>query len=132
MAQAAVTDADLDEASGRHVVNVGTPSNGRVVRVPLETYVARVIAGEAEPAAPDAAQQALAIAIRTFAIVNLRRHAKEGFDLCDTTHCQVPRASTPATRQAALLTAGRVLVYKGAPAVVFYSANCGGRSESAD
>jgi len=132
MAQAAVTDADLDEASGRHVVNVGTPSNGRVVRVPLETYVARVIAGEAEPAAPDAAQQALAIAIRTFAIVNLRRHAKEGFDLCDTTHCQVPRASTPATRQAALVTAGRVLVYKGAPAVVFYSANCGGRSESAD
>jgi len=132
MAQAAVTDADLDEASGKHVVNVGTPSNGRVVRVPLETYVARVIAGEAEPAAPDAAQQALAIAIRTFAIVNLRRHAKEGFDLCDTTHCQVPRASTPATRQAALVTAGRVLVYKGAPAVVFYSANCGGRSESAD
>src|SRR5678815_4642864 len=131
LAQTAVTDADLEEASGKYVVNLGTPSNGRVVRVPLETYVARVIAGEAEPAAPDAAQQALAIAIRTFAIVNLRRHAKEGFDLCDTTHCQVPRASTAATREAALATAGRVLTYNGAPAVLFYSANCGGRSESA-
>ena len=131
-AQTAVTDADLERASGRYAVNVGTPSNGRVVRVPLETYVARVIAGEAEPSAPDAAQQAMAIAIRTFAIVNLRRHAKEGFDLCDTTHCQVPRAATAATRQAALATAGRVLVYRGAPATVFYSANCGGRSESAE
>jgi stage II sporulation protein D len=131
-AQTAVTDAELEQASGRYTVNLGTPSSGRVVRTPLETYVARVIAGEAEPSAPDAAQQAMAIAIRTFAIVNLRRHAKEGFDLCDTTHCQVPRAATPATRRAALATAGRVLVYKGAPATVFYSANCGGRSESAD
>jgi stage II sporulation protein D len=130
-AQAAVSDADLDRASDGRVVNLGTPSTGRVVAVPLETYVARVIAGEAEPSAPEAAREAIAIAIRTFAIVNARRHAKDGFDLCDTTHCQVPRASTPATRLAALATAGRILTYHGAPAEVFYSANCGGRSESA-
>jgi stage II sporulation protein D len=131
-AQLAPAEADLDRASKGHIVSVGTPSTGRIERVPLETYVARVIAGEAEPGAPPAAQQALAIAVRTFAIVNARRHAKEGFDLCDTTHCQVPRASTASTRDAALATAGRVLTYRGAPAVVFYSANCGGRSESAD
>jgi stage II sporulation protein D len=131
-AQQAPTEADLDRASTGHVVSVGTPSTGRIERVPLETYVARVLAGEAEPGAPAAAQQALAIAVRTFAIVNANRHAKEGFDLCDTTHCQVPRASTAATREAALATVGRVLTYRGVPAVVFYSANCGGRSESAD
>jgi len=131
-AQAPPTEGDLDRASTGRVVSLGSPSNGRVVRVPLETYVARVIAGEAEPNAPPAAQQALAIAIRTFAIVNANRHAKDGYDLCDTTHCQVPRASTAVTREAALATAGRVLTYSGAPAVVFYSANCGGRSESAD
>ena len=130
-AQSAVSEADLDRASGTHVVSVGTPSSGRIIRVRLETYVARVIAGEAEPDAPEAARQAIAIAIRTFAIVNAGRHAKQGFDLCDTTHCQVPRASTGATRQAALATVGRILTYNGAAAEVFYSANCGGRSEAA-
>ena len=59
-----------------------------------------MLAGEGEPAAPDVTQQALAIAIRTFALKNAGRHAREGFDVCDGTHCQVPRASTPATRRA--------------------------------
>ena len=33
-----------------------------------------------------------AIVSRTYALANLRRHAADGFDLCDTTHCQVYRA----------------------------------------
>ncbi len=130
-AQSLASEADLDQASNGRMVTLGTPSTGRVVTVPLETYVARGITGEAEPAAPPAAQQAIAVAIRTFAIVNARRHARDGYGLCDTTHCQVPRASTAATRQAALATAGRILLYEGAPAPVFYSANCGGQSETA-
>ena len=130
-AQSLATEADLDQASNGRTVTLGTPSTGRVVTVPLETYVARVVTGEAEPSAPPAAQQAIAVAIRTFAIVNARRHARDGYGLCDTTHCQVPRASTAATRQAALATAGRILLYEGAPAPVFYSANCGGQSETA-
>ena len=93
--------------------------------------MARVLAGEAEPSAPEAAQQALAIAVRTFAIFNAGRHRRDGYDLCDTTHCQVPRTATAATRAAALATAGRILTYKGSPAEVFYSASCGGRSENA-
>ena len=93
--------------------------------------MARVLAGEGEPGAPEATQEALAIAIRTFAIFNAGRHQQEGFDLCDTTHCQVPRAATAASRRAALATAGRILTYQGAPAEIFYSASCGGRSESA-
>jgi SpoIID/LytB domain protein len=51
--------------------------------------------------------------------------------MCDTTHCQVLRASTATTRRAALETAGRVLVHQNQPAMVFYSAWCGGRSELA-
>jgi stage II sporulation protein D len=56
---------------------------------------------------------------------------KDGFDLCDLTHCQVARPSTAATRDAAARTRGRVLLYQGSPAQVFYSASCGGRSEVA-
>lgn len=104
---------------------------GRIVRLDLEEYVARVVAGESEPDAPAAAQEALAITVRTFALANMNRHRREGFDLCDTTHCQVPRPATPASRRAAAATAGRVLVHAGRPATVFYSALCGGRSELA-
>ena len=105
--------------------------NGRVTRLALEEYVARVVAGEGQPAAAAGAQQALAITARTYALANLNRHRREGYDLCDTTHCQVVRAATEVTRRAAQLTAGRVLLHKGQPATVFYSALCGGHSELA-
>ena len=131
-AQAGIAAADLERASGRRSVTIGSVAGDtRPLPVALETYVARVLAGEGEPNAPPATQQALAIAVRTFAMVNLGRHRREGFDLCETTHCQVPRAATPASREAALATAGRILTYNGAPAEVFYSASCGGRTESA-
>jgi stage II sporulation protein D len=103
----------------------------RTISLDLEEYIARVVAAEGEPAAPDAAQQALAITARTFALANLQRHRREGYDLCDTTHCQVLRAPTAASRRAAEATAGRVLLYQEKPASVFYSASCGGYSELA-
>ena len=106
-------------------------SGGRITRIPLEVYVARVLAGEGEPNAPDAARQALAVAIRTYTLVQMGRHRREGFDLCDTVHCQVLRAANDNSRRAALATAHRVLTVNGAPAEVFYSASCGGRSEGA-
>ena len=136
-AQIGVTDADLEAASGGRVVRVGPAAgsdrgSGDVSMRPLEVYVARVLAGEAEPQAADGAFQALAVAIRTFALANAGRHARDGFDLCDGTHCQVPRAADTATRRAAMATAGWILTWNGAPAEVFYSASCGGHSESAD
>jgi stage II sporulation protein D len=131
-AQAEFTEADLEVASVSRTVRVGAlATGGRVATMPLEVYVARVLAGEGEPRAADAAQQALAIAIRTFALANTDRHGRDGFDLCDTTHCQVVRGSTPTSRRATMLTAGQVLTFEGQPAELFYSASCGGRSESA-
>ena len=130
-AQTDISDAVLERASGRRTVDIGLLSSGGVATIPLEVYVARVLAGEAEPGAADAAQQALAVAIRTYAIVNTGRHRREGFDLCDTTHCQVMRAANDISRRAAMATAGRVLTLDRKPVEIFYSASCGGRSESA-
>ncbi|MGH9253418.1 MAG: SpoIID/LytB domain-containing protein [Vicinamibacterales bacterium] len=132
-AQSDVTDVQLVAASAGRVVRAGPGAGaaGRITTIPLEVYVARVIAGEGEPNAADAARQALAVAIRTFALANAARHGRDGFDVCDGTHCQVPRPATVATRRAALATAGQVLMYKGRPAELFYSASCGGSSESA-
>ena len=130
-AQQEVSDAQLTTSSAGHTVRLGPASgDGPIMNVPLEVYVARVLAGEAEPKAPDGEYQALAIAIRTYALVNAGRHGRDGFDLCDSTHCQVPRAANAATRAAALATAGQILTWRGAPAEVFYSASCGGRSEN--
>lgn len=103
----------------------------RVETIAVDNYIAQVLAGEGQPRAGDAAQQALAITARTFAMANRNRHRREGFDLCDTTHCQVVRAATPTTTRAAQATSGRVLLSRGQPAFVFYSASCGGRTELA-
>ena len=97
--------------------------------IPIEEYVAGVLAGEAARESAPSALEALAITVRTFAVANLSRHGADGFDLCDQTHCQVLRAATLATDRAATATAGKVLLYQGAPASVFYSASCGGRTE---
>ena len=130
-AQTAVTDVELKEASNGRTVRIRALAGGRVTTIPLEIYIARVLAAEGEPGAADAAQQALAVVSRTYALANVGRHRRDGFDLCDSTHCQVLRASTAITRHATLTTAGRILTYNGRPAEVFYSASCGGHSESA-
>lgn len=111
-------------------IGFARPGGGYTVQtIPLETYIARVLAGEAARESPAAALEALAITIRTFALGNADRHRAEGFDLCDETHCQVLRAATAATTLAAQATAGQVLMRDGAIAPVFYSASCGGRTE---
>ena len=100
-----------------------------IVSLPIETYVSRVLAGEAAQGSAPAALEALAITVRTFALANLSRHRADGFDLCDQTHCQVLRTATAITDRAATATAGQVLLDRGAPASVYYSASCGGYTE---
>jgi stage II sporulation protein D len=97
--------------------------------MPLEEYVAHVLAGEAAPRSTRAVLEALAITVRTFALANRGRHAHDGFDLCDLTHCQVLRPPYESAHAAAAATRGLVLAAQGAPAQVFYTASCGGRSE---
>ncbi|HEV8395137.1 MAG TPA: SpoIID/LytB domain-containing protein [Vicinamibacterales bacterium] len=127
-----VADVDLAKASRGATVRIGSPGRGRdALDIPLELYVAQVLSAEGEPNAPDASAQALAVAIRTYALFNAGRHQREGFDLCDTTHCQVLRASSASSRRAAQATLGLVLTYQGAPADLYYSASCGGHTERA-
>ncbi len=131
-AQDEVIDADLERVSGGRLIRVGSPESGAVTTLPLEVYVARVLAAESDPRAMDAAREALAVAIRTYALVNEGRHARDGYDLCDTTHCQVVRPSNPGTRRLTMNTTLQVLTFQGRPAALFYSASCGGYSERAE
>ena len=116
----------------RAAVRIGVlrPSGSYTVQtIALETYIARVLAGEAARDSRPAALEALAITIRTFVLANPGRHNADGFDLCDQTHCQVMRTPTPAHERAAAATAGQALLRGGVPVPVFYSASCGGRTE---
>jgi stage II sporulation protein D len=111
-------------------VGVARPAGGYdVAPMPLETYVSRVVAGELGPRAPPAALEAMAITVRTFARAHRQRHAADGFDLCDLTHCQVMGRATTSTDAAAAATAGLVLLDGRDVADVYYSAWCGGHSQ---
>ena len=54
----------------------------------LEDYVLGVMQAEGTMETEPEALKALAIAVRTFAVKNRGRHAKDGYDFCSTTHCQ--------------------------------------------
>ncbi len=98
-----------------------------------ERYVALALRGEAGAKEPLESLKAMAIAVRTFALENAERHRGEGFDLCDSTHCQVLKFGTPSelVERAVRETAGETLWYGARRALVFYTQNCGGESEDA-
>jgi stage II sporulation protein D len=102
-----------------------------IIEMPLEQYVAAVLAGESSTFKSDEAMKAMAVAVRTFAIHFRTRHAKEGYDLCGTTHCQrlEPELVTERLQSLADATAGELLWYEGKPAYAAYSRNCGGMTE---
>ena len=99
--------------------------------MPLEEYVAGVLSGETGNFKSDEALKAMAVAARTFAMHFGSRHSLDGFDFCDTTHCQDLRIAgiDAHLRRIAASTAGEVLWYDGEPAAAYYAANCGGTSE---
>jgi stage II sporulation protein D len=115
------------------VLKVKISSPPAVVEIPLETYVAAVLAGESGGFQSDEALKAMAVAARTYAVRMRGRHSAEGFDLCDTTHCQrLDRAGvTPRIDAAVSDTAGELLWYAGKPAFTPYTRDCGGKTEDA-
>lgn len=117
---------------------------GRVTTVPLEEYIVGTVLAEISPAA-DAPATATAIfalqsiLARTYATAQRGRHAAEGFDLCDSTHCQVyqpERLTTsrfaPLAQHAVSETRGHVLAFGRRPAQTLFHADCGGWGASAD
>jgi stage II sporulation protein D len=104
-----------------------------LLTLPSENYVIAALGGEAAPDEPMASLKAMAISMRTFALVNANRHQAEGFGLCDSTHCQALRLGKPRAEveQAVRETAGETLWSGGQRAHVFYTQHCGGVSEAA-
>jgi len=121
--------------SSPYPLRIQSPPNGLVVVIiiPLEQYVQHVLMAESGTFRNAEALKAMAVAARSYANKFAGQHAKEGFDFCDTTHCQVFywRNIAPAVRAAAEATRGESLSYQGRPAAAFYNQNCGGTTAAA-
>ena len=99
--------------------------------MPMEEYVAGVLAGEVGNFKSDEALKAMAVAARTYAL-----HfgaATRWRALTSATPPIVRTCASPGIdahlRRIADSTAGEVLWYDGEPAAAYYSANCGGTTE---
>jgi peptidoglycan hydrolase-like amidase len=102
-----------------------------VVKMELENAVASIVSAESPPGAPLEARKAQAVVARSFLIASRGRH--EGFDFCDTTHCQFLREAPLAGSTAAKAqeqTRDLIVAYQGRPLAALYSANCGGKTRT--
>lgn len=98
---------------------------------PVEAYLRGVLPGEVPSSWPMETQKALAVAARTYAQASRAKHEGEGFDLCDSTHCQMYLgrvAGAARSEQAVQQTRGLVALSEGRLIRAFYSADCGGRT----
>lgn len=115
---------------------------GRVATVALEDYVAAAALSEFTPTgeSPETVAriyEVQTIVARTYALAHIGRHRRDGFDLCDDTHCQLYQPARLASsrfaddvRRAAARTAGQVLTYGGRPIDALFHADCGGHTTS--
>jgi stage II sporulation protein D len=125
------------EISSAERVRLRLTRERRTLTLALEDYLRGVLAGEASVESEAEALKAQAVVSRTFALRNLGRHAKEGYDFCDLTHCQhfkpLAAGNQGAINRAAAATEGRTLVdERGRLADVYFHASCGGRTTSID
>ena len=118
-------------------------SGSRVVRVNLEDYVLATVLAELSPVgdSPEVAArlyEVQAIVARSYAAANRHRHRADGYDLCDTTHCQIYDPRRVRTSRFAQIAAdavrrtrGIVLTYGDRLAEGLFHADCGGSTSDA-
>lgn len=110
------------------------PGDMGVVNVlPLRSYLFGVVPLESPSSWHRASLQAQAVAARTYALYHRRnaRIAGRGYDLCDTTACQVyggVAAEQRSTNAAVWASRGVVRVWKGRPILAEFSSSNGGQT----
>lgn len=101
--------------------------------VGLEDYVKGVLPYEISPDWPAEAQKAQAVCARSFAL-GTQKHTGAGYDLCNTTNCQVylgANRATAASDAAVDATRGEYLTYEGELVIGYFFSSDGGATEDA-
>ena len=100
-----------------------------VNKLDVEKYLRGVLGIEISPLWALEVLKAQAVISRTYVLSQMGRHSSQGFDVCDTDHCQVYRGVNihgATTDQAVIQTRGQVVTYRGALARTFFSSDSGG------
>ena len=126
------TTIDGKEYYGGVSINKDKTALNVINLAPLEEYLRGVVSKEMSPSYPAEALKAQTVAARSFALKNRGRHVKEGFDLCDSTHCQVyiGVAKFDSVDRAVDETRGEVLIYKEKLADTNFHTDSGGMTEN--
>lgn len=141
-AEGVVTALEVISPRVKHPRYAGTlefTAQGSTLRVvnelPLDEYVRGVVPTEVPASFHPEARKALAVAARTYAVRNCDRHKAEGFNMCDSIHCQgFAGASRDAewVNEVVDATLGEIITHKGEPIYALYSADCGGMTQSSE
>lgn len=103
--------------------------------VKLQEYLYGNVPPEIGANSDPEALKAQALASKMYALNNIGKHGKTGFDLCATTSCQVYKgfsAETAKSNAAIDEVKDKIITYNGKPAgQIFYFASSGGRTEDA-
>lgn len=101
--------------------------------LPMEKYLQGVVPSEMPPSWEHEAHKAQAIAARSYAIANLGKRGKYGYDLKDTPEDQAyggASAETSQTNDAVTETANIVIICQGKIVPAYYSASAGGKTNT--
>jgi len=103
--------------------------------VNIEDYVRGVVPYESIPSWPLEVLKAQALTARTFAVANFGRRGAHGFDVSNTTWCQVYKGTHLAnanTDRAVRDTAGQLILHNGRPIEAVYFSASGGATENVE
>ena len=109
-------------------------SKVEIKTIKIEEYLRGVLPREMSPSFNEDALKAQAVAARTFALKNRKRHQAEGYDLCNTTHCQVYNGLSDAHERSDKAiddTFGEVLFYNEKLIQASFHTDSGGMTENA-
>ena len=142
-AETAPDDSASEAATREPSVRVHLVREETTRTLALEDYIYGVLAAEASTEDEYEAIKALAVVSRTFTLKNLHRHARDGYDFCNLTHCQRYLAVNAnddtrpefhaLLRRAVNETAGEVLRDgRGQLINAYFSASCGGMTANVE
>ena len=103
--------------------------------VNLEQYLCGVVPREMSGSWPIEALKAQAVSARNYALQRLGTHGNKGYDVCDTTHCQVYggyNSEKINSTRAVTETTDKLLTYNGKIVSTFYHSSSGGKTEDSE
>lgn len=133
----AVFEVNRRKYRGHMTVKVSSGNTGVTVinTVTLEKYLYGIVAREVSPDWPAETIKAQAVAARSYALHNMNKHSKNGYDVCASVDCQVysgVESEAVRSNNAVDETRGLVLTHKGSVVPAFFHSSSGGFTENSE